>query len=254
MTLPTDNAARKALPLFTFLTEYFPDAILALVEVSVAGNIQHNPELAPVDIQWAREKSTDHLNTAQRHLWDHATSGPLDTDGQRHLAKAAWRALAQLQLDIEESQTKVPFEALKVAGIPGLLWPKADNGWTCACGYENLFKGAPCGRNYPKRCTNTWGADTPAATPTREEYEKTQGGAVSAQAVIDHFEKVWPSAEVNTAIDEACELVIDPPPVLGALANIESHGDFIRRVSGAAIPLGSLCPCGRTICKVCKFP
>lgn len=99
--LPTNDKERKALPILTFLTEYFPDAILELVRVSVAGNVQHNPELAPADIKWARGKSTDQLNTAFRHLWDHKAGVTKDADGQYHLAKAAWRVLAQLQLTVE---------------------------------------------------------------------------------------------------------------------------------------------------------
>lgn len=102
--LPTDDKARKMIPLFTFLTQYFPDAILAMVGVSVAGNVQHNPELSPADIKWAREKSRDQMNTAQRHIWDYGTGVKRDVDGQWHLAKAAWRILAQLQLDIEEER------------------------------------------------------------------------------------------------------------------------------------------------------
>ena len=70
MSLPTDDKARKALPIFTYLTEYFPDATLAEVGVSVAGNEQHNPGQP---LHWARGKSTDQLNTAFRHLWDHKT-------------------------------------------------------------------------------------------------------------------------------------------------------------------------------------
>ncbi len=104
MPLPTEDKARKAIPIFTFLTEYFPDAVLAMVGVSVAGNIQHNPELDPADIRWAREKSRDQLNTAMRHLWDRGTGTERDADGQWHLAKAAWRILAQLQLDIEKER------------------------------------------------------------------------------------------------------------------------------------------------------
>ncbi len=105
--LPTEDKARKAIPLFTFLTTYFPDAVLAMVGVSVAGNVQHNPDLDPADIKWAREKSRDQLNTAMRHLWDHGTGVKRDADGQWHLAKAAWRLLAQLQLDIEAERDAV---------------------------------------------------------------------------------------------------------------------------------------------------
>jgi len=128
--LPTNDKERKALPVFTFLTRYFPDAILAMVRVSVAGNIQHNPELAPTDIKWAREKSTDQMNTAFRHMWDHATGTKLDTDGQYHLAKAAWRLLAELQLTIEHDQDEPvldaePAEQIDLGSTPG----------TCQCGY-----------------------------------------------------------------------------------------------------------------------
>jgi len=102
--LPTEDAARKALPILTFLTEYFPDVIVELTQLCVAGNIQHNPELAPSDIKWARGKSKDQLNTAFRHLWDRARGVHFDADGQPHLVKTIWRAMAQRQLDIEESR------------------------------------------------------------------------------------------------------------------------------------------------------
>ena len=102
--LPVEDSARKALPIFTFLCEYFPNAIIALTELCVAGNKQHNPHLPPTAIKWAREKSTDQLNTAFRHMMDYGTGTAKDADGQWHLAKAAWRCLAQLQLDIENSK------------------------------------------------------------------------------------------------------------------------------------------------------
>lgn len=78
--------------------EYFPDAWLAVVEVAVAGNEQHNKGQP---LHWAREKSTDQMNTAFRHQWDYGRGVRKDTDGQYHLAKAIWRLSAQLQLDIE---------------------------------------------------------------------------------------------------------------------------------------------------------
>ncbi len=95
MTLPTDYEARKALPLYTFLTQYFPDALVELVKVSVAGNNQHNPG---EPLHWSREKSSDQLNTAMRHIFDHGAGCRYDEDGTMHLAKAAWRLLAEIQL------------------------------------------------------------------------------------------------------------------------------------------------------------
>jgi hypothetical protein len=99
--LPLDDASRKALPIFTFLTEYFPDVVVELTKLCVAGNIQHNKDLAPADIKWAREKSKDQLNTAFRHLWDRAIGAHYDADGIAHLTKTVWRSMAQRQLDIE---------------------------------------------------------------------------------------------------------------------------------------------------------
>ncbi len=84
--------------------EYFPDAYLAVVGVAVAGNAQHN---AGQPLHWAREKSTDQLNTAFRHLWDYGRGTTKDTDGQYHLAKAIWRLSAELQLLIEADRKAV---------------------------------------------------------------------------------------------------------------------------------------------------
>lgn len=99
--LPTDAKARKALPLWTFLMEYFPDAWLAVANVAIVGNQQHNPG---EPLHWAREKSTDQMNTAFRHMWDHGRGVPKDTDGQYHLAKAIWRLSAELQLLVEKDR------------------------------------------------------------------------------------------------------------------------------------------------------
>lgn len=101
-----DYKGRKEIPVYFYLTRYFPKALVAIVRVCVAGNKQHNKDLDPADIHWARGKSTDQLNTALRHIMDHGTMGPLDDDGEYHLAKAAWRIKAALELQIEEDQAK----------------------------------------------------------------------------------------------------------------------------------------------------
>lgn len=97
--LPDTDAARKALPIWTGFVMYFPDVLAAVAEVSKKGNDQHNPG---EPLHWAREKSTDQMNTAMRHMLDHARGNRFDTDGSRHLAKAIWRLCAELQLDIEK--------------------------------------------------------------------------------------------------------------------------------------------------------
>lgn len=100
--LPLGAAERKALPLMTGVLDYFIDAFCAIAAVSVAGNEQHNPG---EELHWARGKSTDQADTIVRHLADR---GLIDSDGHRHSAKAAWRTLALLQLEIEEAEGKTP--------------------------------------------------------------------------------------------------------------------------------------------------
>jgi hypothetical protein len=56
-------------------------------------------------MHWARGKSTDHADCIARHLIER---GKVDTDGVRHSAKTAWRALALLQLEIEADRAKPP--------------------------------------------------------------------------------------------------------------------------------------------------
>lgn len=102
--LPTEDAERKRLQMWTFLIEYFPDTFLAVLEVALKGNEQHNPGQP---LHWAREKSTDQLNTAFRHLWDHGRGVIKDKDGAYHLAKAIWRLSAELQLLIEKDRKNV---------------------------------------------------------------------------------------------------------------------------------------------------
>jgi len=96
--LPEGGADRKGLPVTAGVLDYFPLAIAAVAEVSRVGNEQHNPG---EPLRWAREKSTDHANCIARHLIER---GNRDTDGVRHSAKLAWRALALLQTELELEQ------------------------------------------------------------------------------------------------------------------------------------------------------
>lgn len=86
---------RKDMPVFSGVLAYFPDALLEVSKVSKAGNDQHNPGKP---LHWDRSKSTDELDALTRHLID---AGKIDTDGLRHSAKIAWRALANLQKELE---------------------------------------------------------------------------------------------------------------------------------------------------------
>lgn len=98
MTLPTEAAARKAIPIYSGFIKYFPDAIAAVAELSRKGNDQHNPGKP---LHWDRSKSGDELDALARHLLDDAAGVPVDTDGVAHLTKTAWRAMAALQKHLE---------------------------------------------------------------------------------------------------------------------------------------------------------
>lgn len=98
MSLPTDAKARTEYPMADGLLYYFPAALAEVARVSKIGNDQHNPGQP---MHWARDKSTDHENKIIRHLLD---AGTKDTDGTRHSAKVAWRALALLQEELEREE------------------------------------------------------------------------------------------------------------------------------------------------------
>jgi hypothetical protein len=96
--LPSDPARRKNIPIARGVLDYFPDAIAAVAEISRLGNEQHNPG---EPLHWAKEKSTDHADCIARHLIER---GRIDGDGSRHSAKLAWRALALLQIELENER------------------------------------------------------------------------------------------------------------------------------------------------------
>lgn len=95
VVLPTDAKERKAIPIATGCLDYFPAALIEIAKISKAGNDQHNPGQP---LHWSRGKSTDHADTIVRHFLERGT---VDTDGTRHSAKLAWRALALLQEELE---------------------------------------------------------------------------------------------------------------------------------------------------------
>ena len=94
----TDAEARKATPVFSGVLAYFPDAIREVAQCSYICNEQHNPG---TPMHWDRAKSGDERDALARHLLD---AGKMDSDGIRHSAKVAWRALANLQKELEAAQ------------------------------------------------------------------------------------------------------------------------------------------------------
>lgn len=89
---------RKSYPIATGLLDYFPQALQAVAHCSYVGNEQHNPGQK---VHWDRSKSTDEADALMRHFLER---GKIDSDGVRHSAKVAWRALALLEKEIEASK------------------------------------------------------------------------------------------------------------------------------------------------------
>jgi len=150
-SLPTDAQARKDTPIYSGFVKYFPDAMVAVAECSKKGNDQHNPGKP---LHWDRSKSGDELDALQRHLME---AGTMDTDGIRHSAKVAWRAMANLQKEIERERKEKEYDPYTTVITPHTLnaegkytlintakgscvWPKCDCGLT-RCGNGNRVLG-----------------------------------------------------------------------------------------------------------------
>jgi len=86
---------RKSVPVYSGVLKYFPNAIAAVAQCSFMGNEQHNPG---TPLHWDRSKSGDELDALTRHLMQ---AGTRDTDSVRHSTKVAWRALANLEKELE---------------------------------------------------------------------------------------------------------------------------------------------------------
>ena len=92
-----ESEQRKQIPVFSGVVKYFPNAIKEIAKCSYKGNEQHHPN---TPLHWDKNKSKDNADALMRHLIDHIED-PVDTDGQLHLAKVAWRALALLEVYLE---------------------------------------------------------------------------------------------------------------------------------------------------------
>ena len=107
VSLSEDDAERASMPLADGCLDYFPNALAYVAFVSKQGSDKHNPGQ---EMHWARDKSTDHANKMMRHLIDR---GRMDSDGIRHSGYVAWRALANLQNELEEAGLCPPSRASK---------------------------------------------------------------------------------------------------------------------------------------------
>jgi len=92
-----EGTTNKDFPVYSGVMRYFPLALKEVARISVQGNVQHNEG---VDfLYWDRKKSYDHADALARHLMN---AGFTDDDGMLHSAKVAWRALAMLQVELED--------------------------------------------------------------------------------------------------------------------------------------------------------
>ena len=137
--LPTDDKARKNLPLFQQLVRYFPKTLREVTKVSVVNNVRYNPEREPADINWNRGKSPDQFGSAFRHMLERTVDGKIydyvDPEVAKRtgieriyvLAQAVWRLSAACEEEIEamEREQRAP---QGTCGEPKKEIPR------CACG------------------------------------------------------------------------------------------------------------------------
>jgi hypothetical protein len=67
LTLGTDSADRKNIPVFSGVVKYAPAALAGMARISKAGNDKHNPGQ---ELHHARGKSNDHGDCVIRHAMD----------------------------------------------------------------------------------------------------------------------------------------------------------------------------------------
>lgn len=107
LTLSTDSAMRKDVPLLRGCLRYFPAALMGVAQVSKRGNDKHNPG---EEMYHARGKSMDHGDCILRHLVDVqdlltaytraptlGASVSLQSQILEEASQLAWRALALSQ-------------------------------------------------------------------------------------------------------------------------------------------------------------
>tara|TARA_B110000285_G_scaffold232980_1_gene305474 strand:+ start:1786 stop:2187 length:402 start_codon:yes stop_codon:yes gene_type:complete len=99
-SIKNKDVDRKGMPVYSGVLSYFPDAIKEVSKASAQGQKQHNHGKK---LYWDKNKSTDNEDALLRHLIDH-TVDPMDKDGVLHLAKVCWRALAALQIYLENNK------------------------------------------------------------------------------------------------------------------------------------------------------
>lgn len=101
--MPIEDEERKKIRLCSGVMDYFMAALIEVAKCSYAGNMQHYGSAD--NLKWVQSKSSKHADAILSHLADR---GKLDADGVRHSAKLAWRALALLQIEMQEAGAPKP--------------------------------------------------------------------------------------------------------------------------------------------------
>lgn len=163
--LPKDDKQRKMLPILRMITGYFPKALREVTRVCVANNVRYNPDRKPQDINWARGKSNDQMGSLFRHILEaeagkvfeelpsevQAACGP-GFERVYVLAEATWRALAALELQIEQEEVKkVPAGTLTTPGGNGRIVGSGGAGVCSVTRYPPPIEGCDCTECQRKR-------------------------------------------------------------------------------------------------------
>lgn len=127
MALPSDDKLRKEIRAFQGVIKYFPEAIAAVALLSKRANDQHNPG---EPMHWAKEKSTEELDSLMNHVIDIACKGELsrDSDGMLDAVKVAWRGLANLQRLIDKHGTEVLWSEEPYRQVEGCMADPSPDG------------------------------------------------------------------------------------------------------------------------------
>ena len=136
-----NSKERKNAPVFSGVLEYFPDALMAVAELSKIGNDKHNPG---EELNWSRDKSTDHGDCLVRHQLEYNKTD--EDTGLPHAVSVAWRALAQLQTLLEDAQEEevVTRSEVKDTGVYYTNLPETEQ-----IARSKYALGTTCYRNTP---------------------------------------------------------------------------------------------------------
>jgi hypothetical protein len=217
-SLPKDSKDRKQIPITSGVLDYFPDAIAEVARVSYVGNEQHNPG---EPLHWVREKSTDHADCITRHLLERGT---LDTDGMRHSAKMAWRALALLQTEIEKDRAETvvsPFtgksyemEETSPVNTKPIVPRSIYQGFGCM----DLSDVSPLPTPRAKRTPRVYEPEEDEEYPiaaVEKMYRAGSGIVKGSQHSRDCGQKEHQRAEGIDTLPEAQDITPAPPTLLG---------------------------------------